>query len=69
MHTELSNPEYNRLVWRPDAFGSICFLVCAVATLRTDRTRRAMPPRRGWQGAGAMPADRAPRPGAINHPL
>src|SRR3954451_10185246 len=25
--TTLSNPEYDRLVWRPDAFGSICFLV------------------------------------------
>src|SRR3954454_9272309 len=27
MHTELTNPDYNDLVWRPDAFGSICFLV------------------------------------------
>jgi hypothetical protein len=27
MHTALSEPVYDRLVWRPDAFGSICFLV------------------------------------------
>jgi hypothetical protein len=27
LHTALSNPHYDRLVWRPDAFGSICFLV------------------------------------------
>jgi hypothetical protein len=27
LSTALSNPEYDRLVWRPDAFGSICFLV------------------------------------------
>ena len=25
--TALSNPDYDRLVWRPDALGSICFLV------------------------------------------
>ncbi len=28
--TALSNPDYDRLVWRPDAFGSICFLVSGV---------------------------------------
>lgn len=28
--TALSNPEYDRLVWRPDAFGSVCFLVSGV---------------------------------------
>jgi hypothetical protein len=27
MHTALSNPAYDRLVWRPDWRGSICFLV------------------------------------------
>src|SRR4051794_8328944 len=26
LHTSLSNAEYDRLVWRPDAFGSVCFL-------------------------------------------
>jgi hypothetical protein len=29
LHTALSSPSYDRLVWRPDAFGSICFLVRA----------------------------------------
>jgi hypothetical protein len=27
LQTATSNPHYNRLVWRPDAFGSVCFLV------------------------------------------
>jgi hypothetical protein len=27
LSTALSNPRYDRLVWRPDAFGSVCFLV------------------------------------------
>ncbi|HTS72250.1 MAG TPA: hypothetical protein VMG74_00890, partial [Gaiellaceae bacterium] len=27
MHTALTNTEYNKLVWRPDWRGSICFLV------------------------------------------
>ena len=27
MYTALSSPEYNKLVWRPDALGSICSLV------------------------------------------
>ena len=27
LSTTLSNPQYDHLVWRPDAFGSICFLV------------------------------------------
>jgi len=29
LHTSLSNSNYDRLVWRPDAFGSICFLVAS----------------------------------------
>lgn len=38
MHTALSSPEYNRLVWRPDAFGSVCFLVSgAIAYLAAPR--------------------------------
>lgn len=36
--TTLSNPEYDRLVWRPDAFGSICFLVSgAIAFVAADK--------------------------------
>src|SRR4051794_38568207 len=34
LHTTLSDPDYNRLVWRPDAFGSICFLVSGVIAYR-----------------------------------
>jgi hypothetical protein len=34
----VSSGGYNRLVWRPDALGSICFLVCAVNTLASPRT-------------------------------
>ena len=42
MHTALTNPEYDRLVWRPDAFGSICFLVSGVIAYRASA-------RRGWR--------------------
>jgi hypothetical protein len=41
MHTALSNSEYNKLVWRPDAFGSICFLVSGAIAYRASA-------RRGW---------------------
>jgi len=27
LQTQLSNPAYDKVVWRPDAYGSICFLV------------------------------------------
>ena len=41
LQTELSNPGYDHLVWRPDAFGSICFLASGlIAYLAT--------PRHGW---------------------
>lgn len=43
MHTALSSPEYNRLVWRPDAYGSVCFLVSGFIAYRAS-------PRRGWLG-------------------
>jgi hypothetical protein len=43
LHTALSDPDYNRLVWRPDALGSICFLVSGFIAYR------AAP--RGWQPA------------------
>jgi YrhK-like protein len=43
MHNALSSPDYDRLVWRPDWRGSICFLVSgAIAYLAS--------PRRGWHG-------------------
>jgi hypothetical protein len=44
MHTELTDPDYDRLVWRPDAFGSVCFLVSGVIAYRAGRGQ-------GWQPA------------------
>jgi hypothetical protein len=41
MHNALSSPEYNRLVWRPDWRGSICFLVSGTIAYLAS-------PRRGW---------------------
>ncbi len=41
MHHALSDPGYDRLVWRPDALGSICFLVSGVIAYRASE-------RRGW---------------------
>jgi hypothetical protein len=41
LHTYPSNSHYDRLVWRPDAFGSICFLVSGVIAYQAS-------PRRGW---------------------
>ncbi|MEU4426155.1 hypothetical protein AB0F81_36510 [Actinoplanes sp. NPDC024001] len=37
----LADPDYDRLVWRPDAFGSICFLISGVIAYRAS-------PRHGW---------------------
>jgi len=50
MHTALTSAEYDRLVWRPDWRGSICFLVSgAIAYAASDR-RGWLPVRagRGW---------------------
>jgi hypothetical protein len=44
LHTALDNPDYNRLVWRPDALGSICFLVSGVIAYNAS-------PRHGWRPA------------------
>jgi len=42
MHVALTNAEYNKLVWRPDWRGSICFLISgAIAYVAS--------PRRGWR--------------------
>jgi len=48
LHTSLSNPDYNRLVWRPDALGSICFLVSGAIAYRASA-------RHGWLPARANP--------------
>jgi YrhK-like protein len=50
MDTALSSPEYNKLVWRPDAVGSICFLVSGAIAYRASARRGWLPVRgrRGW---------------------
>jgi hypothetical protein len=48
LHTSVSNPNYNRLVWRPDALGSICFLVSGAIAYRASA-------RHGWLPARAKP--------------
>jgi hypothetical protein len=42
LHHSLSDADYNRVVWRPDAFGSICFLVSGVIAYRASH-------RDGWR--------------------
>jgi hypothetical protein len=44
LSTTLDDPQYDRLVWRPDALGSICFLVSGAIVY-------AASPRRGWRPA------------------
>lgn len=43
MHVALTSSEYDRLVWRPDWRGSICFLVSGAIAYRAS-------PRRRWRG-------------------
>ena len=52
MHTALTSSEYNKLVWRPDWRGSICFLVSGVIAYRASRRRRwhGWLPVRGGEG-------------------
>jgi hypothetical protein len=52
MHVALTSPEYNKLVWRPDWRGSICFLVSgAIAYLASSRRgRHGWLPQRGGEG-------------------
>ncbi len=45
MHTALSSSEYNRLVWRPDTLGSICFLVSGAIAYRASPRRGRL----GWR--------------------
>ncbi|HKO27007.1 MAG TPA: hypothetical protein VJU80_06080 [Solirubrobacteraceae bacterium] len=44
LHTAISDPAYNRLVWRPDALGSICFLISGTIAYLAS-------PRQGWRPA------------------
>jgi hypothetical protein len=50
LHTALTSSEYNRLVWRPDAFGSVCFLVSGVIAYHASPRHGWLPARgvRGW---------------------
>ena len=47
MHTALSSSEYDKLVWRPDALGSICFLVSGAIAYRASARRGWLPARGG----------------------
>jgi hypothetical protein len=48
LRTAFDEPQYDRLVWRPDAFGSIFFLVSGAIAYRASA-------RRGWRPARAGP--------------
>lgn len=43
MHTAVTSSEYDKLVWRPDWRGSVCFLVSGAIAYRAS-------PRRRWHG-------------------
>jgi hypothetical protein len=40
LHTAVTSAEYNKLVWRPDWRGSICFLVSGAIAYRASRRHR-----------------------------
>jgi hypothetical protein len=50
MHTAVTSSEYNKLVWRPDWRGSICFLVSGAIAYRASARHGWRPARgdRGW---------------------
>jgi len=50
LHTALSNPAYNRLVWRPDALGSICFLASGFIAYRASPRLGTL----GWRPAKTL---------------
>ena len=54
LHTALSSSEYDRLVWRPDALGSVCFLVSGAIAYRASARHRWLPARdqSGWWEPG-----------------
>ena len=52
--TAVSSSQYDRLVWRPDAFGSICFLASGAIAYRASPRHGWLPVRAGegwWQPA------------------
>ena len=50
LQTSITNSNYDRLVWRPDAFGSICFLISGAIAYRASARHGWLPARgrRGW---------------------
>ena len=50
LYVALSSAEYNRLVWRPDALGSICFLISGFIAYGASSRHGWLPARvgRGW---------------------
>jgi hypothetical protein len=54
MHTAVTSPAYNQLVWRPDWRGSICFLVSGAIAYHASERHGWLPVRVGagwWQPA------------------
>jgi hypothetical protein len=54
LETAVSSTDYNRLVWRPDAYGSVCFLVSGAIAYAASQRRGWRPLRAGpgwWQPA------------------
>ena len=54
MHIAVTSSEYNKLVWRPDWRGSICFLVSGAIAYRASPRHGWLPAREGvgwWQPA------------------
>jgi hypothetical protein len=47
MQTSLSNTEYDRLVWRPDALGSLCFLISGAIAYVASPRHAWLPAREG----------------------
>jgi hypothetical protein len=54
LHTSVSNADYDRLVWRPDAFGSVCFLISGVIAYAASPRHGLLPVRgaAGWWQPG-----------------
>jgi hypothetical protein len=52
MHVALTSSEYDKLVWRPDWRGSVCFLVSGVIAYGASprRRRHGLLPKRGSEG-------------------
>ena len=54
LNTAVSNPDYDRLVWRPDAFGSVCFLISGLIAYAASPRPGVLPARgaAGWWQPG-----------------